>query len=160
MYYAALRPGELRVLKVQDIYFDEELIFVEGKTAKTGTQRYITITENLLPILEPLKKKPANSYIFPSYWKLNSPIGENTLSERHRTILRKLGFSNRYALYSWRHTAAVDGYKAGIPLKELQVHFDHHSLDQFDQYLRQIGVKDLVNVKKKMPGLKQIGNRH
>ena len=73
MYYAALRPGELRVLKVQDIYFDEELIFVEGKTAKTGTQRYITITENLLPILEPLKKKPANSYIFPSTWKLNSP---------------------------------------------------------------------------------------
>ena len=150
MYYAALRPKELRFLKAKDIYFEEELIFIDGTIAKNGSQRYVTIAENLLPFLTKFKSYSPNQYIFPSKWKRNAPIGENTLSARHRLILRELEYGSEYSLYSWRHTAAVDGVKAGIPLKELQIHFDHHSLDQFDQYLRQLGVKDLKNVKFKM----------
>ena len=153
MYYAALRPKELRLLKAKDIYFDQEVIFIDGKIAKTGNQRYVPIAAALWPELEQFKDSNPNDYLFPSVWKLNAPIGENTFSTRHREILKKLNFGEGYALYSWRHTAAVDGYKAGIPLKELQILFDHHSLDQFDQYLRQLGVKDLQHFKSKMPSL-------
>jgi len=130
------------------------MIFVDGTIAKNGSQRYIAIAESLMKLLEPFKLLTPNEFIFPSAWKLDAPIGEKTFSSRHRKILKELNYGDGFALYSWRHTAAVDGYKAGIPLKELQIHFDHHSLDQFDQYLRQLGVKDLKHIKTRMPNLK------
>ena len=56
-------------------------------------------------------------------------------------------------LYSWKHTGAVMAVKAGIHIKQLQIQLRHHSLDQVDQYLRDLGVSDLSDLARSFPGI-------
>jgi hypothetical protein len=45
--------------------------------------------------------------------------------------------------------------KAGASLKEIQLQMRHHSVEQTDQYLRQMGVKDLGRLKSNFPTIWQ-----
>jgi integrase len=164
VYYCFLRPrAELRFLKVEDIYFEEQKImvrsdfFAKGENghlpagSKNHKTEFVAIPDAFAPSLERLKDLPPNSYVFHSEKSIYKPIGRNTLGERHTAILRKLGFSSEYKLYSWKHTGAVACVKAGVSLKELQIQLRHHSLDMVDKYLRQLGVADLVKLRASFP---------
>jgi len=164
VYYCFIRPrAELIHLKVEDIYFDERKIMIRsdfearGKKghlppgSKNHKTEFVAIPDEFYPELEHLKDLPPNSYVFPSQKSIYKPIGRNTLGERHAAMLRLLGFSIEYVLYSWKHTGAVQCVKAGISLKELQIQLRHHSLDMVDKYLRQLGVADLVKLRAAFP---------
>ena len=77
----------------------------------------------------------------------------NTMRTRHQKILKDLKFNTiRHKLYSWKHTGAVQFVKNGGLLKDLQLQLRHHSLDQVDAYLKDLGVGDssyIIN----MPGI-------
>ena len=77
------------------------------------------------------------------------------MSNRHRKILRALGYSSEYKLYSWKHTGAVALAKAGVGLKAIQLQLRHHSLDQTDEYLRQLGVEDFEELIEQFPAIDQ-----
>lgn len=164
VYFCFVRPrAELRYLKVEDIYFDEGKIMIrsdfekEGKNghlppgSKNHKTEFVGIPDVFAPELETLKELPPNSYVFHAPKNIYKPIGRNTLGLRFKLILEKLGFSEEYKLYSWKHTGAVACVKAGISLKELQIQLRHHSLDMVDKYLRQLGVADLVKLRAHFP---------
>jgi integrase len=70
----------------------------------------------------------------------------------HARILKDLRFGKGYTLYSWKHTGAIAVAKSGrVGVKELQIQLRHHSLDQTDQYLRQMGVQDLGRLQAHFP---------
>jgi hypothetical protein len=73
--------------------------------------------------------------------------------KRFRKVLNGLGFGNEYKLYSWKHTGAVASVRAGVGLKELQIQLRHHSLEEVDKYLRQLGVWDLANLEDRFPAI-------
>lgn len=75
------------------------------------------------------------------------------MSGWHRAILRELGYGPKYQLYSWKHTGAIRAVKSGISVRELQIQLRHHSLDQVQEYLRQMGADDLEKLNKRYPGL-------
>jgi integrase len=164
IYYCFVRPrAELRFLKVEDIYFDEQKLlirsdfFQKGKKghlppgSKNHKTEFVAIPDAFLPALEHLKALPPSSYVFHAPKDIYKPIGRNTLGLRFSTVLKLLGFSSEYKLYSWKHTGAVACVKAGISLKELQIQLRHHSLDMVDRYLRQLGVADLVKLRTQFP---------
>lgn len=153
MYYTFARPGELRLMRLSDILFDENKILFRGEISKNKKTQYVTIPLAFQKDKDflALKNRGANELIFPS--KLGKPYGVNTFSTRHRVIMRKLNFGKAYSLYSWKHTGAVAAAKAGVSLKELQIQLRHHSLDMVDRYLRQLGVYDLINLEKEFPKL-------
>lgn len=151
MYYCFIRPNELRRLKISDILFEREQIIVRGEISKNKKQEYVTIPDYFFNEIQYLKEYNPNDYIFASSKDLSKPIGEKTMTQRHRNILKKLGFPAGFALYSWKHTGAVHAAKNGISVKELQIQLRHHSLDQVDQYLRQLGVHDIYNLKQNFP---------
>lgn len=74
---------------------------------------------------------------------------------RHLCILNALGFDKNkgYCLYSWKHTGAIQAVKNGVGVKELQIQLRHHSLDQVNEYLRQMGVWDLKNLQANFPAI-------
>jgi len=47
----------------------------------------------------------------------------------------------------------VMAIKAGIGVKQLQIQLRHHSLDETDKYLRQMGVRDVGNLRSDFPGI-------
>ncbi|BDS12720.1 tyrosine-type recombinase/integrase [Aureispira anguillae] len=155
IYYCFLRPrSELRLLKVGDIILEDKKILVPATIAKNKKQQYIAIPDAFFPIVErKVRGRNPNHYLFPGN-SPESPTGTNRYGEQHRLILKRLGFdTKRYKMYSWKHTGAVAAVKAGIHIKQLQIQLRHHSLDQVDAYLRQLGVSDLGDLQKGFPKL-------
>lgn len=154
VYYCFLRPGdELRHVRAGDVQLDDAKILVRGATSKNKRQLYVAIPDAFLPRLQYIEEMRPDAYLFPGKHDSTKPIGVNTMSNRHRKIIRSLGYTSDYKLYSWKHTGAVQAVKAGIGLKELQIQLRHHSLDMVEKYLRQLGVQDLHRLKRDFPAL-------
>lgn len=153
IYYCFLRPGELRRLKAGDVLLEEGEIRVPGAISKNGKTQHVVLPDAFRPSLEVLWRLAPGDYVFPSPVDKSKPLSKNVMYRRHKAILDALNFGEGYTLYSWKHTGAVAAAKAGIPLKELQLQLRHHSLDETDGYLRQMGVKDLGKLRVAFPGV-------
>lgn len=152
VYYCFIRPGELRMIRVGDIHFDEWKICVRAGISKNKKQQYVTIPFAFRPELENLKRRSPNEYIFFNL-DATKPVGMNYMTRRFRKVISELGFGLEYQMYSWKHTGAVAAVRAGVGLKELQIQLRHHSLDEVNKYLRQLGVWDLANLEERFPAI-------
>ena len=153
LYYCFIRPGETRHLRASDIFFDERKILVKGQFSKNHKTQFVAIPSAFYEDLLFIKELPPAQLLFHSPKDPSKPIGLNTMSRRHRVMLKELGFSKEYQLYSWKHTGAVELAKAGVRLKAIQLQLRHHSLDQTDEYLRQLGVDDFKELKELFPAI-------
>ena len=152
IYYCFIRPGELRLLKIGDIHFDDWKICIRSSISKNKKEQYITVPEAFRPDLELLKRRSPAEYVF-FHLDCTKPLGINTMLNRFRRVLTRLGFGLEYKLYSWKHTGAVEAHRGGASLKEIQIQLRHHSLDEVDGYMRQLGVYDLGGLEKKFPAI-------
>ncbi|RMF27952.1 MAG: site-specific integrase [Bacteroidetes bacterium] len=151
-YYCFIRPGELRLLRVGDIQFDDWKICVPARVAKNGKQQYVTIPVAFRSeVLKLARRRPAEYVVWVS--DPLKPVSVNWISRRFRRVLDELGFPKEYKFYSWKHTGAVACVRAGVGVKELQVQLRHHSLEEVDKYLRQLGVADLQGLEANFPGI-------
>lgn len=153
LFYCFIRPGELRLLRAGDILLDEARILVRAEISKNKRAQYVAIPDAFLPSLKQLQRLTPSELIFRDDKDASKPLAINRMANRHRKILKELGFGVEYKLYSWKHTGSVMVVKAGGNLKELQVQLRHHSLDQVDEYLRQMGVQDLSKLQRDFPAL-------
>ena len=154
VYFSFTRPrSELRLLQVKHIFFEERKILIPGEISKNKKSQFIAIPDAFYPQIVHFKKHAPAEYLFPSPRLPNAPIGYNTYGRQHRKILEKLGFDREYAVYSWKHTGAVNAVKAGISIKDLQIQLRHHSLDMVDKYLWQLGVDDMGELRDCFPGI-------
>lgn len=153
IYYCFIRPGELRHLVAGDILLDEQKIIVRASVSKNSKTQYVAIPDGFVGALDFVADLKPKAYIFPSVRDKSKPVGENTMAYRHRKILKSLGFPIEYKLYSWKHTGAVQAVLAGVSVKELQMQLRHHSLDQVNEYLRQMGVMEMGNLRASFPAL-------
>jgi integrase len=150
-YYCFIRPGEARMLRVEDVNLDEDFILLHASISKNKKTQAVSIPAALKPILADwLLNQPQNHYIIN---RGPETVGRDFLNKQHKKILKRLGFSNRFSFYSWKHTGAFAAVKAGIGLKDLQMQMRHHSLDQLNEYLREMGVLESVTLKKNFPAL-------
>lgn len=155
IYYTLIRPGEIRHMVVGDLLFDENKILVRSEVSKNGKEEMVVMPRAFVKDLEStyLGADPTLYLFTADGCPGENIIGKNTMSTRHRTLLKSLGYSSQHKLYSWKHTGAKQAVKAGVGLKELQLQLRHHSLDQVDQYLRSLGVDDMKNLSEKYPGI-------
>jgi integrase len=151
IYYCFIRPNELRQLTVGDILLEEMEIRIPGQVSKNRKTQYIVIPKAFQSQLKDLFAMQPGAYLFPSKKDDRKPIGKSVMYRRHEKFLKMLNFGQGYTLYSWKHTGAVAAAKAGISIKELQLQLRHHSLDETDKYLRQMGVKDLAQLSSRFP---------
>lgn len=154
VYYCFLRPSrELPKLQAGDILMEEREILVPGHKSKNKKSQYVAIPDVFFEQLTFVYDLGPAEYLFPSRYDKSKPIGRNTMNSRHRQFLQQLKFGVGYSLYSWKHTGAVMAIKAGIGVKELQLQLRHHSLDETDKYLRQMGVRDIQNIRHRFPDI-------
>lgn len=146
IYYCFIRPGELRMLKVSDLLWDERKILLRSEISKNEKQEYVRIPAAFFEqVMERWGESSPANYLFQRPGE-RAPLPVNEMGNRHREILRELGFEKGFVYYSWKHTGAVNFVRAGGNLKSLQVQLRHHSLDQVDAYIRELGVGDLPDI--------------
>lgn len=137
-YYLALRPGqELRLLKIKDIDFYNNMVVVCDETSKT-TRRTVDMSDDLVELCHQFYINTYNSefYVFgcnriPGLKQL----GRNTLRERFNRIRDKLKLPKIYKFYSMKHTGGVKLLESGRTLEELRAHFGHTSITSTDYYV-------------------------
>ncbi|MBX2926994.1 MAG: site-specific integrase [Saprospiraceae bacterium] len=153
LYYCFIRPGELRLMKVEDIYIDDWKIRVPADVSKNRVTQMVTIPVAFRAQLQRIRERGPGEYLFHPAKEPNKPYSVNQMSERHRKALRALGFSSEYKLYSWKHTGAIAAVQAGVTVKELQIQLRHSSLEMVDKYLRQLGAWDLKRLEDSFPAI-------
>lgn len=154
MFYTFMRPNEIRQTKVKNVLIEERKIIVSADISKNRIRSFIDIPEQLIRTLIPLlKNKSPNDFIFQSFE--GRAYGKNTMSMRHREILKNLSLDNDHTLYSWKHTGVVQAYKNGVNIKSIQLQCRHYSIAQTDEYLKSLGIFENKEIKFGMPNLPQ-----
>ena len=156
-YYLFFRPKELRHLKIKHILFEAMKVIASDDIVKDDDNYLKTIPLPMQHLILKYKGLPTEYYIFSANGVPGEKIlSRDNLSKRMTKILRKLNYSNRYTLYSWVHTGIKQAAMSGIPVKQLQLQKGHHDLQMFDEYLKDLGVNDCVQLANNFPALNTI----
>ncbi|WP_149241475.1 site-specific integrase [Dyadobacter sp. 32] len=149
IYYAFLRPKELRYLKVSAIRYQEGIILVPGDVSKNKKTEQIPIIKPLKDVVEKqFIKTPTRLNLFgkglvPS----DARASVNYAYDRHQRALVAAGLLGKdYTLYSWKHTGAVNAYLSGVGIKQLQLLLRHSTVQMTDIYLKSLGLRTDPNI--------------
>ena len=140
IYYAAIRPNECRLLKVGDIDFEHNCIRVPNTISKNSQTEVVIMPHQLADELrscgiESWKNK--EHYVFGKYRCPGSEcLGKNTLRNRFNVFRKRLGLSDTYKLYSFKHTGGINLIQQGINPWALKEHFRHKSITTTERYLK------------------------
>lgn len=150
IYYAFIRPGELKAIEIQDIRFNEKYILVRGAISKNGKSETVSIISALLAVIDrmELSKRDPFLYLFGKGLIPGKEVsGKQVAFRRHEKILKKLKLDNKgYTLYSWKHTGAVNAYLSGVGIKQLQLMLRHSTVQMTDIYLKSLGLRTDPNI--------------
>jgi integrase len=150
-YYCALRPAEIRRLKVQDVDLKVGIITLDGTNTKNKNLARITMPNHLVAFCKEIgiKKHPAHYHLMGYQLRPGlEPCGFNAIRRTHLKVLREL---EKYKLlvdiknksfYSWKDTAARDMIEEGVNAAALMRHFRHASLETTQKYLESFGVQN------------------
>jgi integrase len=154
--FLAIRPGELRDLKVGAIDLKRGLVSFPAAFSKNNRASVVTIPEEIVPVLESfgLEKWPPTYYLFGrAKGKHNSNllpmpdrIGKNTLSYRFRQAVRQLHRAGALPdirgveFYSLKDSLAIYLLDNGVDVESAMRHFRHHDLAIFQRYVKRLGV--------------------
>lgn len=154
--FLAIRPGELRDLKVGAIDLGRGLVSFPAAFSKNNRASIVTIPAEIVPVLASfgLDKWPATYYLFGSgKGKHNKDllpgperIGKNTLSYRFRQVVRRLHRAGALPdirgveFYSLKDSLAIYLLDNGVDVESAMRHFRHHDLAIFQRYVKRLGV--------------------
>ena len=156
LYYCFIRPGELRGLKISDIDLDNTKIRIGADISKNKKTQFVTIPTQLVEILIEYKIynfQPGDFLFSKSGTPGQVQVSRDYLSKTHKKSLDRLGFDSTYSFYSWKHTGALNAWRAGISIKDIKEQMRHHSLDMTDIYLKSIGAIECLDIKNRFPVL-------
>lgn len=144
-YYCAIRPNELRQLRIHDLDLENGVIRIPCTISKNGKTELVNMPNQLHKLLQSLNLEDykGNDFLFSS-GGLPGPkmLGKNTLRFRFDRIREKLKLPTEYKLYSFKYTGASALVNAGINTWELQRHMRHKSIDTTEHYInRNFAVK-------------------
>jgi len=142
MYYAFIRPRELRFLRVKHVQAKNLTITIPGEIAKNRKTETVAIINPLLKLID-LNGFPANHYLFGAGLKpAKGQCSENSPLYWHTEALEACNLKGRgYTLYSWKHTGAVNAYLSGVGIKQLQAMLRHSTVQMTDIYLKSLGLR-------------------
>lgn len=137
-YYCAIRPNEMRELKVKDIDIERKTIKVSCVYAKNRQTEFVSIPSVLLNHLKTmLEGVDQDLYVFGRERRPSRvQCGKNRLRQRFNRFRDQLGISTEIKFYSWKHTGAIDAIDAGMQPFQLQQHLRHKSFETTEIYLK------------------------
>jgi integrase len=170
MYYTLARTNELAQLQVKHIeMYNQKQMYIPAFSSKNGYERHIIIPDylNQLILETELRNSPMDYYVFSvqpengsrsnKYKPLEpslTPSRSSKLGERYREyILKPLGFSKDYTLYSWKHTGVINAHIAGVSDADIMQQTGHRSYESFTKYMKSLGLFAEGQFAKKIPAI-------
>lgn len=149
IYWICIRSkDEIRKLRIGDIDKDLQRIRFSSELSKNRKEQYRPYGEEFARIIEEMElhKYPSNYYVFGG--KTGSPgpaqCGHNFFSNQFKAIKNKLGLSDDYTVYGWKHTRMVHELMKGTSLTDISYMARHSDFKTTEIYLRDFD----INLKK------------
>jgi len=114
LYEAGLRPGELRGLKMRDVYVNKDMVrlYVAGKTERARGERTVPILRSYNLVRMWISQHPRRNEPDAWIWTFEKePLKDVTLRFMVRALARKAGIVKPAYPYILRHTALTRFYK-------------------------------------------------
>jgi integrase len=138
-FFLCCRPGnELRLLKIQDLDFYNNLVHISQQDGKTG-KRKITMPDALTEICMSFKlnEYQRDYYIFSREGEPGSiALGKNYFSRKFAAYRKDLKLPTTYKFYSFKHTGAGKLLETGATIIEVMSHLGHKDVESTLAYVR------------------------
>mgnify|MGYP000330183003 CR=1 FL=1 len=135
-YYCLVRRTEITKLKVSDLNFEKQTLFISSEISKNRKNSFITIPDQLINIIaEHIKDAKFNDFLFSKKYKPGeTPVLPNAITKKWSYMRSKLNLNANIHWYSLKDSGITDLLKAGVPLISVRNHARHHSSNQTDSY--------------------------
>ena len=154
--YLGVRPGEIRNLRVGYFRLDQGMLVFPGRDSKNNRNSTVTIPDQLVPLLRQFGLERANKTHYCLGGKKGGgngmsgpvPMGVNTLSEKFRTVVRRLHKAGLLQditgiqFYSLKDTLAVYMLDHNVDVESAMRHLRQRDLEVFQRYVKRLGVKN------------------
>jgi integrase len=138
LFYALIRPGELRALKVGNIDFDRRVFRLSGDFTKNGNNDVVPIVPELWRMLMSygINKYPAHYFLVSDKF-LPGPnaIYRNAIPYKFRSVAKAVGIPNDVVFYSLKDTVAQRLLDANYDIRFIQMLFRHSDISITEKYL-------------------------
>lgn len=147
LLYLGIRRGELLGLRITDIDFNNETVFINKLTSKSKYDRYLPlhpVFANQIKNFLKLRKEESSTcnYLITSIRK-DTPLTRHGLKHWVERYRRLSGV--RFHLHQFRHTFTCKLAKTGADLTTIMKLLGHTSSRMTERYLRSINTKDAHN---------------
>jgi len=139
IYYSAIRPNELRLLKIKDIDPARNTVKVVATIAKNRKTEIVSVPASVIAQMQKLGvfAYDREFYLFGRYNRPDKePTGHNTLRNRFNLYREALNIPTDIKFYSWKHTGAINAIENGIPIMQLKDHLRHSSVSTTEVYIK------------------------
>jgi integrase len=152
IYYLCIREEkELKWFRVGNIFPDRKQVLIQAGEAKTDTDRFIPIPDELLQELTDIRSKyPPEYYVIGKgnrvkHVRYNTPspkpFPNNMISARFAKIREKADLSSDHTPYSFKHTRIIHLKLDGWQDADIMRMIGHSSYQAYAEYLRDLGVE-------------------
>ncbi len=154
LYSSGLRVGELLNLRIPDVSFEKNIIFVRGGKGKKDR---ITILSEKLKIV--LKKYLA--IYKPNYWLFEGPnrkrYSRSSVNQFIKKSCKAAGIRQNVSSHTFRHSFATHLLEKGVDLRYIQTLLGHSSSKTTEIYTY-VSKKSLANIKSPLDEILESNN--
>jgi site-specific recombinase XerD len=158
LYSLGLRRSELIHMRMEDVDFDNELIFIrQAKGRKDRVNQMPGILKNMLIEYVQLYK--------PRYWLIEGVAGkqysESSIASIVKTASRKSGIKKHVTPHVLRHSYATHLLEDGVDIRFVQKLLGHNSIKTTQKYthISDISLRRIINPLDRIFGDNELDNR-
>lgn len=130
LFLTGARVSEFVSLKVEDLYFDEQMILIEK--GKGGKSRYVPILPELAQELKTHLGSRQTGYIFES--NRHSKFTSRRIQQIVKGTAEQAGIKKKVHPHLLRHTVATLLLEKGMPLEQIQKFLGHSKIETTQIY--------------------------
>lgn len=130
LFLTGARVAEFVSMKVEDFFFDEQMILIEK--GKGGKSRYVPILPELAQELRTHLGGRSTGYIFES--NRHTRFTTRRIQQIVKETAERAGITKKVHLHLLRHTVATFLLEKGMPLEQIQKFLGHSKIETTQIY--------------------------
>ena len=153
VFTSLIRPKEVRMIRIEDVFIEKHYIFIKGDNAKTHYERFASLSPELEERIKVMLKDASPKWflIGDGYTPGPKSISDARFRKDWDRMRKELRLPQEMQLYSLRDTGINEMLKSGIDPLTVMQHADHHDLSMTTRYANHVDPHLVEIISKKAP---------
>ena len=156
IYYAFMRPSEIRRLRVKSIDMEKRHIRILSSQSKVKKFDILPIADGLYQELlaMDLTQYPSDYYLFSNIRQPSAQhLGTGWTTEHFKLVKQHFNFGLEYSIYGFKHTSVCRWYMHEKDIVRIQKMCRHSTIEMTARYLKSLGLLTDQYKIESLPGL-------